>query len=114
MPMLAVVQLGRLALLAEPDGIAKEMGTYSDGTDRAVFWSNSSRAARVLGVSAFMGSMTHGFPNMLFVYGPQAPSGLSNGPSCSELQGDEIVSLLKYMRDQGLQRIESSAQADAS
>lgn len=66
------------------------------------------------GVSAFMGSMTHGFPNMLFVYGPLAPSGLSNGPSCSELQGDEIVSLLKYMRDQGLQRIESSAQADIS
>lgn len=66
------------------------------------------------GVSAFMGSMTHGFPNMLFVYGPLAPSGLSNGPSCSELQGDEIVSLLKYMRDLGLQRIESSAQADIS
>ena len=64
------------------------------------------------GVSAFMGSMTHGYPNMLFVYGPLAPSGLSNGPSCSELQGDEIVTLLKYMRDHGLNRIESSAQAD--
>lgn len=65
------------------------------------------------GVSAFMGSMTHGFPNMLFVYGPQAPSGLSNGPSCSELQGDEIVALLQHMRDHGLQRLEPSAQADA-
>jgi cation diffusion facilitator CzcD-associated flavoprotein CzcO len=51
------------------------------------------------GVSAYMGTMTHGFPNMLFVYGPQAPSGLSNGPSCSELQGDEIVALLEHMRD---------------
>ena len=66
------------------------------------------------GVSAFMGSMTNGFPNMLFVYGPQAPSGLSNGPSCSELQGDEIVALLQYMRAHGLQRLESSAEADAA
>lgn len=66
------------------------------------------------GVSAFMGSMTNGFPNMFFVYGPLAPSGLSNGPSCSELQGDEIVSLLTHMRDQDLQRVESSAQSDAA
>jgi cyclohexanone monooxygenase len=64
------------------------------------------------GVSAYMGSMTHGFPNMLFVYGPQAPSGLSNGPSCSELQGDEIVALLEHMRTRSLKRIESSATAD--
>lgn len=64
------------------------------------------------GVSAYMGSMTHGFPNMLFVYGPQAPSGLSNGPSCSELQGDEIVELIDYMRRHGIRRIESSQQAD--
>ncbi|MGE0861197.1 MAG: flavin-containing monooxygenase [Gammaproteobacteria bacterium] len=64
------------------------------------------------GVSAYMGSMTHGFPNMFFVYGPQAPSGLSNGPSCSELQGDEIVEVMDYMRRHGMQRIESSQQAD--
>ena len=64
------------------------------------------------GVSAYMGSMTHGFPNMLFVYGPQAPSGLSNGPSCSELQGDEIIALLEHMRAHGQKRIESSATAD--
>ena len=66
------------------------------------------------GVSAYMGSMTHGFPNMLFVYGPQAPSGLSNGPSCSELQGDEVVALLEHMRSHGRKRIESSAQADTA
>ena len=64
------------------------------------------------GVSAYLGSMTHGFPNMLFVYGPQAPSGLSNGPSCSELQGDEIIALLEHMRAHGQKRIESSATAD--
>ncbi len=30
------------------------MGAYSDGIERAVFWSISSRAARVLGVRVFM------------------------------------------------------------
>ncbi len=66
------------------------------------------------GVSAYLGSMTHGFPNMFFIYGPQAPAGLSNGPSCSELQGEEVVALLQHMHSRGLKRIESSAQADAA
>ncbi len=64
------------------------------------------------GVSAFLGTMTHGFPNMLWVYGPLAPAGLSNGPSSSELQGDEVVALLQHMRARGLTRIEASAAAD--
>lgn len=66
------------------------------------------------GVSAYLGSMTHGFPNMLFVYGPQAPAGLSNGPSSSELHGDQIVELLQYLRRHGRTRIESTAEADGA
>jgi len=66
------------------------------------------------GVNAYMGTMTHGFPNLLYVYGPLAPAGLSNGPSSSELQGDEVVALLQHLREQGLRRIESSAEADAA
>lgn len=66
------------------------------------------------GVSAYLGTMTHGYPNMLYVYGPLAPAGLSNGPSSSELQGDEVVALLQYMRDKGYTRIESGAEADAA
>ena len=64
------------------------------------------------GISAYLGSATHGFPNMLFLYGPQAPAGLSNGPSSAELQGDEIVELLKFMKGNGRSRLESSDQAD--
>ena len=64
------------------------------------------------GVSAYLGSATNGFPNMLFVYGPLAPAGLSNGPSSSELHGDEIIELLRYMRDRKLTRIEATAEAD--
>jgi len=57
------------------------------------------------GISACLGSATHGFPNMLFLYGPQAPAGLSNGPSSAELPGDEIVELLKFMKDNGRLRL---------
>lgn len=64
------------------------------------------------GISAYLGSATQGFPNMLFVYGPQAPAGLSNGPSSSELQGEELVQLLTYMRDNGHRRIETKKEAD--
>jgi cyclohexanone monooxygenase len=64
------------------------------------------------GVTAYLGTMTYGFPNMFFVYGPQAPAGLSNGPSSSELQGEELVGLLKYLREQGRTRIESTEAAD--
>lgn len=64
------------------------------------------------GVSAYLGTMTSGFPNMMFVYGPQAPAGLSNGPSSSELHGDEVIGLLEYLRAQGIARIESTADAD--
>lgn len=64
------------------------------------------------GVTAYLGSMTHGFPNLLFVYGPQAPAGLSNGPSSSELHGDEIIRLLEHLRATGRTRIESTGDAD--
>lgn len=64
------------------------------------------------GVDAYLGTMTHGFPNMYFVYGPLAPAGLSNGPSSSELHGDRVVELLEHLRRHGLSRIESSAEAD--
>ncbi|KAG4073770.1 hypothetical protein HA402_000994 [Bradysia odoriphaga] len=44
------------------------------------------------------GLSTAGFPNMFFTYGPQAPTALSNGTTCLEIQGDWIVELLFKMR----------------
>ena len=35
-------------------------------------------------VDTFMGLSTEGFPNMLFLYGPQRPSGFCNGPTSAE------------------------------
>lgn len=45
-----------------------------------------------------LGLSTADFPNMYFLYGPQAPTALSNGPTCIEIQGDWIVQLMAYMK----------------
>ncbi len=45
---------------------------------------------------------THGFPNFYFTYGPQGPTAFSNGPSCNELQGDWIVSVVEHLKKERL------------
>ncbi|CAK1358042.1 unnamed protein product [Cercospora beticola] len=66
------------------------------------------------GVKTFMGISVGEFPNMFFTYGPQAPTALCNGPSCAESQGEWIVSVLKYMRENSLKTVNAtSASEDA-
>jgi cation diffusion facilitator CzcD-associated flavoprotein CzcO len=64
------------------------------------------------GAATYLGVATAGFPNMLFAYGPQSPSGFCNGPSCAELQGEWIVQLLAHLRDSGIERIEADPAAE--
>lgn len=45
-----------------------------------------------------LGLMTAGFPNMMFLYGPQGPTSFCNGPTCAEVQGDWIRNTMVYMR----------------
>ena len=53
-----------------------------------------------------------GFPNLLFVYGPQSPNAFANGPTCAELQGDWIVRLLDHVRQRDWARFEATAPAE--
>jgi len=64
------------------------------------------------GARTHLGIATADFPNLLFVYGPQSPSGFCNGPTCAELQGDWIIKCLTDMREQGVQRIEATRAAE--
>lgn len=64
------------------------------------------------GARAHLGMASAGFPNLLFIYGPQSPSGFCNGPTCAELQGEWVVECLEYMRHNGLTRIEATSQAE--
>ena len=63
-------------------------------------------------VDTFMGLSTAGFPNMLFLYGPQSPSGFCNGPTSAEYQGDIVIELLERMRERGATRFESSRESE--
>lgn len=64
------------------------------------------------GARTHLGMASAGFPNLLFLYGPQSPSGFCNGPTCAELQGDWVVGCLKHMRDAGVTRFETTAHAE--
>jgi cyclohexanone monooxygenase len=64
------------------------------------------------GVRTHLGLASAGFPNLLYVYGPQSPSGFCNGPTCAELQGDWIVELIAHLRAEGVTRIEPTPEAE--
>ena len=61
-----------------------------------------------------LGLASAGFPNLIYLYGPQSPSGFCNGPTCAEVQGGWVVQLLNDLRDQGVTRIEATPHAEDS
>lgn len=63
-------------------------------------------------VETHFGLSTNGFPNMLFLYGPQSPSGFCNGPTSAEEQGDIVVEFLTHVRDAGHGRFENTREAE--
>ncbi|KAJ4481533.1 hypothetical protein C8J55DRAFT_511949 [Lentinula edodes] len=69
----------------------------TDGISIADKWAKS--------VQTYLGMMTANFPNMFFIYGPGAPTALSNGPTCIEVQGEWINACIKDMMDSGVKHI---------
>jgi cyclohexanone monooxygenase len=64
------------------------------------------------GARTQLGLASAGFPNLLYLYGPQSPSGFCNGPTCAEVQGDLVVDLLVSLREKGITRLEATAEAE--
>ncbi|KAK7438621.1 hypothetical protein VKT23_017954 [Stygiomarasmius scandens] len=64
------------------------------------------------GVYTNLGMTTANFPNMFFLYGPQGPTALCNGPTCIEMQTDWIVNCIKHMMQSKLTRIETTREAE--
>lgn len=75
-----------------------------DGVTINDYWKDGLRTQLGLGSA--------GFPNLFFLYGPQSPTGFWNGPSSAEYQGDVLIELLKYLRENGYTRCESTKEAD--
>jgi hypothetical protein len=49
---------------------------------------------------------------MIFLYGPQSPSGFCNGPTCAELQGEMVIEMIEHVTNSGKARIEPTPDAD--
>lgn len=59
------------------------------------------------GVDTHLGMAVAGFPNLLFLYGPQSSTAFCNGPVCAEIQGDWLVDLLVRLRADGITWVDS-------
>ena len=64
------------------------------------------------GAHTALGAATAGFPNLLFVYGPQSPSAFCNGPTAAEAQGEWVVGLLDHVLSNDIGRLEPTAAAE--
>jgi cation diffusion facilitator CzcD-associated flavoprotein CzcO len=64
------------------------------------------------GPSTYLGVMTHGFPNLLMVAGPQSVSGSTNFPRAIENGVDWVTGLLAHALKTGAQRLDARADAE--
>nr|AAG01290.1 cyclohexanone monooxygenase 2 [Brevibacterium sp. HCU] len=64
------------------------------------------------GVDTYMGLSTHGFPNLMFLYGPQSPSGFCNGTDFGGAPGDMVADFLIWLKDNGISRFESTEEVE--
>jgi len=64
------------------------------------------------GPSTFLGLLSHGFPNLLMVAGPQSVSGSTNFPRAIQAGVDWLSDLLEHARINGVTRIESEPEAE--
>lgn len=64
------------------------------------------------GLKTAMGIGINTFPNLFFLYGPQAPTAFSNGPSCVQVQAIWLEKLLKQLKEQGITRFEAKKEVE--
>ncbi|GKU09849.1 cyclopentanone -monooxygenase [Fusarium langsethiae] len=64
------------------------------------------------GAKTYLGMSVAGFPNMFFIYGPQAPTAFCNGLTCAESQGEFVISMIKYMSKHKFHAVEACHDAE--
>lgn len=64
------------------------------------------------GTKTAMGIAMPEFPNMFFLYGPQAPTAFSNGPSCTQFQAEWVEKVFKLIKEQGVTRMEATQEEE--
>ncbi|XP_021967366.2 baeyer-Villiger monooxygenase [Folsomia candida] len=64
------------------------------------------------GTSTYLGLTTAGFPNLWYMYGPQAPTPLGNGPTIIEIQGEWLVELMVRMKDEKRRFVDAKKESE--
>lgn len=64
------------------------------------------------GLKTSMGIAIPEFPNMFFLYGPQAPTAFSNGPSCTQFQAEFLAKFFEKIRDEKIVRAEATKESE--
>ena len=64
------------------------------------------------GPSTYFGVLSHGFPNLFMVAGPQSASGASNFPRAIEVNVKGITRILQHALDNGHTRMEATQEAE--
>ncbi len=64
------------------------------------------------GLRTSCGMALHGFPNMFFLYGPQAPTAFSNGPSTVQVQAKFMDDIMREILKRHLDRVEAKNDAE--
>ena len=76
----------------------------TDGGTIADHWKDGTRTA--------MGIAMPKFPNMFFLYGPQAPTAFSSGPSCTQFQAEWVEETFKIIQEKGITRLEATQESE--
>ena len=64
------------------------------------------------GTKTSMGIAIPEFPNMFFLYGPQAPTAFSPGPSCTQFQAEWVEKMFKMIKVNGITRLEATQESE--
>ncbi len=75
-----------------------------DGTSLAERWRD--------GPSTYLGVLSHGFPNLFMVAGPQSVSGSTNFPRAIETGVDWVTELVTHALENGYSRVEAELEAE--
>ncbi|KAL9052213.1 MAG: hypothetical protein Q9162_005538 [Coniocarpon cinnabarinum] len=76
----------------------------TDGSTIASHWRPQLKTA--------LGIALHNFPNMFFLYGPQAPTAFSNGPSCVQFQAQFLEKAFAAILEKGITRFEAKEELE--
>ena len=64
------------------------------------------------GTKTSMGIAIAEFPNLFFLYGPQAPTAFSNGPTCTQVQAKWVAKTIAALNKEGIKRFEAKGEAE--